>query len=127
MDAAIEDRVYDPHLYDFTRQALTQLEQGRDPEIITNIFELQLLQRFGVTPQLDHCSICGRREGIFDYSSKYGGVLCQEHFNQDLHRYHADPKAIYVGLHLKSKRFLDQMQNWSGMLRKDAEIPDENL
>ncbi|MEQ2876555.1 DNA repair protein RecO [Enterococcus asini] len=164
VDASIEDRVYDPHLYDFTRQALTQLEQGRDPEIITNIFELQLLQRFGVTPQLDHCSICGRQEGVFDYSSKYGGVLCERHFDQDLHRYHADPKAIYfarlfqnisfeqinrievkpatkeglrrfldalydeyVGLHLKSKRFLDQMQNWSGILRKDSETPDENL
>lgn len=50
VDVAIEDHLYDPHLYSFTQQALMQLDNGSDPEIITNIFELQLLQRFGVAP-----------------------------------------------------------------------------
>ncbi len=163
VDVAIEDRVYDPGLYGFTKQALMQLDQGSDGEIITNIFELQLLQRFGVTPQLDHCSICGQTQGIFDYSSKYAGLLCQNHFEADIHRYHADPKAVYfarmfqnisfeqinsiqvksatktalrhfidqlyeeyVGLHLKSKRFIDQMNEWSDVLQKD-QPQNENL
>lgn len=161
VDAAIEDRLYDPQLYGFTHQALTQLNNGVDPEVITNIFELQILQRFGVTPQLDHCAVCGDRQGPFDYSSKFGGLLCQRHFDHDVHRYHADPRAVhfarlfmnisydqinsitlktetkqglrqfidqlyeeYVGLHLKSKRFIDQMQSWSQLMiepRADAE------
>lgn len=161
VDAAIEDRLYDPQLYGFTHQSLTQLNNGVDPEVITNIFELQILQRFGVTPQLDHCAVCGDRQGPFDYSSKFGGLLCQHHFDHDVHRYHADPRAVhfarlfmnisydqinsitlktetkqglrqfidqlyeeYVGLHLKSKRFIDQMQSWSQLMiepRADAE------
>lgn len=163
VDAAIEDRLYDPHLYGFTHQALTQLDKGADPEIITNIFELQILQRFGVTPQLDHCAVCGDQKGPFDYSSKYGGLLCERHFDHDLHRHHADRRALhfarlfmnisyeqinsiqlkvetkqglrqfidqlyeeYVGLHLKSKRFIDQMQNWSQLLLKPQRAPEGN-
>lgn len=153
-DVAIEDRVYDPHLYQFLHEALTLLDQGNDPEIITNIFEIQLLQRFGVSPNWHHCAVCGKTEGRFDYSSKYNGVLCEQHWSHDDRRYHADPKAIhfarlfaqisydqiasiqlkagtkqeirifldalydeYVGIHLKSKKFIDQMGAWQDVLK----------
>lgn len=153
VDVAIEDHLYDPHLYGFTQQALMQLENGADPEIITNIFELQLLQRFGVAPQLDHCAVCGNQEGPFDYSSKYAGLLCYKHFDKDRHRWHANPRGVhlarllmqisydqinsiqvkaetkqnlrrfidqlyeeYVGIQLKSKKFIDDMYKWSEML-----------
>lgn len=34
-------------------------------------------------------------EGIFDYSSSYGGLLCQKDWHLDVHRYHATPRAIH--------------------------------
>lgn len=154
VDVAIEDRTYDPNLFFFADQALTLLNEGKDPEIITNIFEVQLLTRFGVSPNWTHCSICNETKGIFDYSSKYSGILCQNHFSFDLARYNSDPKAIhfirlfsaisydkiqtislktetkaairrtidelydeYVGIHLKSKKFIDQMKNWENLLK----------
>lgn len=162
VDVAIEDHLYDPHLYSFTQQALMQLDNGSDPEIITNIFELQLLQRFGVAPQLDHCAVCGKQEGPFDYSSKYAGLLCQRHFEMDRYRWHVNPRGLhlarllmqisyeqinsiqvkaetkqnlrhfidqlyeeYVGIHLKSKKFIDDMQSWSKLLMPKADEKKE--
>lgn len=155
VDSAIDDHAYDPNLYSFLHQALVMMNEGSDAEIITNIFEVQLLQRFGIAPIWTHCVACGETKGRFDYSSKFGGVLCERHWNQDLHRYHADPRAVYfvrmfsaitferiknisvkeetkgeirkfidslydeyVGIHLKSKKFIDQMKDWENILKK---------
>lgn len=163
VDVAIEDQTYDPGLYGFTQQALTYMNQGVNPEIITNIFEVQLLQRFGYDFQWDHCCECGATEGKFDFSSKYSGVLCERHWDRDKHRYHADPKAIhfirlfaqirldqieriqlkpdttlairqtidllyneFTGVRLKSKKFIDQMKSWEGLLKPIAK-EDETI
>ncbi|MBP2966689.1 DNA repair protein RecO, partial [Acinetobacter baumannii] len=67
-DVAIEDDTYDPALYGFTLEALNLLNQNNDPEIITNIFEVQLLNRFGITVNWSKCCICGNSQGKFDYS-----------------------------------------------------------
>lgn len=149
VDAAIEDQVYDPALYGFTTRALKALDEEKDPEIITNIFEMQILSRFGIALNWERCAVCGETHGKFDYSSKYSGILCERHWDQDVRRHHADPKAIhfirmfsaisyeqiqnihlstetkagirqtidmlydeYVGVHLKSKKFIDQMKTW---------------
>lgn len=154
VDVAIEDLVYDPALYGFTRQALTYLNEGLDPEIITNIFELQLLTRFGFAFQWKQCAVCGQTQGKFDFSSQYSGVLCEGHWHLDERRYHAKPRAIhfmrlfssisldqiksielkdetkedirktidllydeFVGVHLKSKKFIDEMKDWETTMR----------
>lgn len=154
VDAAIEDHQYDPNLFHFTQQALERMNQGDDAEIITNIFEIQILQRFGIAPIWTHCAVCGETQGKFDYSSKYGGVICERHWSLDPRRYHADPRAVYfarmfsaisyeringihlkeetkqairqlidqlyeeyVGIHLKSKKFIDQMKSWEHVLK----------
>lgn len=163
VDVAIEDRVYDPHLFHFTEEALTLINGGQDAEIITNIFEVQLLNRFGVSPVWTHCAVCGATQGKFDYSSKYSGVLCERHWYEDEHRYHADPRAIhflrlfanisyqqietitikeetkrairlvldqlydeYVGIHLKSKHFIDQMHTWEDVLKLPKRQAEKN-
>lgn len=153
-DAAIEDHVYDPNLYTFLSQALTLIDEGKDSEIITNIFEIQLLHRFGVALNWQNCQICGQTQGKFDFSPKYHGLLCETHFLNDSHRYQADPVSIhfirlfanvsfenlnelklktetkqairqvidqlyeeYVGIHLKSKKFIDEMKQWGKVLK----------
>lgn len=154
VDVAIEDKRYDPALYGFLKQALTYLDEGQDPEVITNIFEVQLLDRFGYQFNWQQCGVCGKTTGVFDFSSKYHGILCQKHFSMDDRRYHANPRSIhflrlfsqisldqiqridlkdetkemirqtidaiyeeYVGVHLKSKKFLDDMKKWENVLK----------
>ncbi|GAA3264886.1 hypothetical protein GCM10017706_26910 [Lactococcus lactis subsp. hordniae] len=46
-DAAISDNQYDQGLYGFLKRSLELLDQGFDMEVVTNIFELQVLHRFG--------------------------------------------------------------------------------
>ncbi|WP_321384772.1 DNA repair protein RecO [uncultured Enterococcus sp.] len=160
-DTAIEDRVYDPGLFSFSLQALELIDEGKDPEVITNIYEIQLLHRFGIAIDWRSCRVCGQTHGRFDYSSKYSGVLCEQHWLMDQHRYHGDPKAIhfirlfsavsyeklnkievnteikaeirkiidelydeYVGIHLKSKKFIDQMKTWENTLKEKREEHD---
>jgi DNA repair protein RecO (recombination protein O) len=159
-DAAIEDRQYDPHLFSFLEQALVRMDEGYDAEIITNIFEIQLMRRFGSAPIWTHCVVCGKTEGKFDFSSKYNGVICENHWAMDPHRYHASPRAVhfarlfsaiaydkisgihlkeetkqeirqlidqlyeeFVGIHLKSKKFIDQMKSWEHVLKEEK--PEE--
>ena len=153
VDVAIDDHTYDPALYGFTRDILKLMDQGKDPEILTNIFEIQILNRFGVEFEWIHCRICGEVHGKFDFSSAYLGVICEKDFYRDERRYHASPKAMhfirmfssisleqihsisisdevkrdirrtidmiyeeYVGIFLKSKKFIDDMSQWQNVL-----------
>ncbi|WP_277630574.1 DNA repair protein RecO [Atopococcus tabaci] len=94
-DAAMEDRVPNNRLLQELILGIKEMDEGTDPEIILNIFEVQLLTQFGVAPELRGCRVCGRTDGVFDYSSKYAGLLCPEHFHLDPRRFHASPKAIH--------------------------------
>lgn len=155
-DAAIEDKKQDVALFTFLKVALNALNEQKDPEVITNIFEVQILPRFGVTLQVGSCAVCGNTKGPFDFSSKYHGLLCSQHFFLDERRYHANPKACYllklfselplqqigqinvspetkeglrslldeiyeeyVGIHLKSKHFIEEMKKWENLMKKD--------
>lgn len=95
IDAAFRDGQLIENWYLKTDRALTLINQGLDPQIITNIIEIQLLSAFGVAPQLQHCAICGRTDLPFDYSEKYGGLICANHFDQDAHRLHLDQRTIF--------------------------------
>lgn len=160
LDAAVEDRQYDPKLFAFLLAGLKALDEGVDSEIVSMIFELHLLPYFGTQFNWRDCCVCHTTHGPFDFSSAYGGLLCQKHWPLDPHRYHADPTAVeltrrlaavdyahlgkinvkpatkrairhlldeiddeFIGLHLKSKKFIDQMSRWEDVLKKPS---DEN-
>lgn len=78
--------------YDLLLVAFNRIVAGQDPEIITQIVQLQLLDAFGVAPQLGACVICGKEKGIFDYSIAAGGVVCSDHF-RSVSRLYLSPKA----------------------------------
>lgn len=153
-DSAIADNHYDPALFSFLIRALELLDEGFDMEIITNIFELQVLNRFGVSLNFGECAFCHTTAGPFDFSYKFSGCLCPKHFDEDLRRSHLDPNVIYlcnlfqeisldelkrisikpemkqkirqfidglydeyIGIHLKSKKFLDGMSDWADIMK----------
>lgn len=159
-DAALEDSVPDPMLYGYLIKMLNLMNDGIDAAVLTNIYEVQMLRRFGVYPHLEKCQICGekRLDVPFDYSPEYGGVICYHHFEDSVQRYHAHPRAVYflrqfqsidvenlktinvseetkcllrhlidqlyedyVGIRLKSKRFIDQMYLHPSLFDKKTE------
>ncbi len=78
--------------YDLADFAIHKINEGVDPEIITQIVQMQLLTAFGVQPELRHCLICKKEQGRFDYSIKLGGVICSDHFNDVQSRLYLKPK-----------------------------------
>ena len=72
----------DNNLYSLLKEALVKINDMFNPKIITNIIELKYLYYLGVMPNLDACSICGRRQ-IITLSSDKAGYLCDKcHTNE---------------------------------------------
>ncbi|KRN29522.1 DNA repair protein O [Lactobacillus selangorensis] len=159
IDVAFPDSVPIPQWYAFAKQALNLIDDGFDAEIIMDIAQIQLLPAFGVGPHWQDCVICHRTKGSFDYSEKYGGILCDQHWQLDPYRLHVDQRTMYylrlfsvvdlmklhsidvkketkqrlkrvidvlyrdtVGIHLKSKHFIDEMNGWEDRFK----APDQN-
>lgn len=95
IDAAFPDNQMILKWFDKLFYGLKLINQGLNPEIIADIFEIQLLPVFGVAPNLKRCSICGRTNLPFDYSEKYGGLLCAKHWDKDPYRFHLDAKTVF--------------------------------
>lgn len=160
VDAAIPDNEPDSQLFAFARKTLDLMEEGLDYEILTNIFEIQILERFGVRLNFHECVFCHRVGLPFDFSHKYSGPLCPNHLYEDTHRSHLDPNVLYlldqfqnvqfselknislkkdmkkklryfiddlyedyVGIHLKSKKFIDDLDNWGHIMESEQELP----
>ena len=71
----------DRRIYDLLTTALGSLDrQGASAEAVF-WFELRLLEAFGVAPQLNRCSLCGKPPehfaGRWSFSVRQGGLLCQ--------------------------------------------------
>ncbi|ANK59594.1 DNA repair protein RecO [Loigolactobacillus backii] len=96
IDVAFTDNQPLPRWYQQAVLSVQLIDDGFDPEIITNINEIQLLAAFGVAPYLESCVICHRSDLPLDYSESYGGLLCQKHFHLDPYRFHASARAIYL-------------------------------
>jgi len=77
----LADRVYkhdnDDGIYDRLIASLEKIDEGYDYKIITNIFELQMLDFLGIRPVIDECVNCGSKVDIVTISSYRGGYLCK--------------------------------------------------
>lgn len=157
-DASLQDNQPDPALFAFLQKTLELMNNGLDYEVLTNIFEIQILSRFGVSLNFHDCAFCHRMGLPFDFSFKYSGVLCPDHYHQDERRCHLNPnlpflldqfQAVrfseletislksdikkqlrdfidllydeYVGIHLKSKKFIDSLGDWGSILKDKNE------
>lgn len=96
VDAALEDHEVNYNLYNLYKDALNLIDEGYEPEVITNIMEMKMLVPFGVAPNFHSCAICGETQGLFDYSDKYHGIICSKHFIEDPRRLQIDPKAVHL-------------------------------
>lgn len=64
------------NIYELYINSVLKINEGYDPQIITNILELKLLQYLGIKPILDSCASCGSTSNIVTISSYKGGYLC---------------------------------------------------
>ncbi|MBP2620953.1 DNA repair protein RecO [Streptococcus panodentis] len=157
-DASLPDNQADSALFVFLQKTLELMDEGLDYEVLTNIFEIQILSRFGIALNFHDCVFCHRTGLPFDFSFRYSGLLCPDHYHKDERRCHLNPnvpflleqfQAVkfselesislkadmkqqlrafidqlydeYVGIHLKSKKFIDSLGDWGSILKNRNE------
>lgn len=83
LDKSTDERKPNPYLFELLQQSLTYLSEGYDAEILTNIFEMKMLNTLGLYPVLTECSLCANKEGPFGFSIREGGLICTRCFEKD--------------------------------------------
>lgn len=95
-DVALPDNHYDAPLYGFLMKSLDLIEEKIDMVVVTFIFELQVMSRFGAKLDFGQCVFCHRKDLPMDFSYKFNGCLCRNHFDEDMKRSHVDPNVIFL-------------------------------
>lgn len=71
------------NIYKLLISSIEKIEEGLDPLIITNIFELKMLDYLGVGIDLDSCIKCGNKNNIITINGDEGGYICKDcHTNE---------------------------------------------
>lgn len=63
-------------IYDIFISSLKKIEEGMNPMIISNIFEIKMLDYLGVGINLECCNSCGSNKNIVTISADLGGYIC---------------------------------------------------
>ncbi|MED1468281.1 DNA repair protein RecO [Bacillus salipaludis] len=152
-DKCTEDRKPNPYHFELLFQTLNFLNEGYDPDVLMNIYEMKMLNVLGLYPTLNQCSVCGSTDGHFSFSIREGGLICHRCLEKDPYHlkisqatvkllrlfYYFDLSRLgnisvksetkaelkkvistyydeYSGLHLKTKKFLNSMDQFRNLL-----------
>lgn len=94
LDKGTEEKESNPFLFELLYQTLIYINEGYDPDIVTNIFEMKMLNVFGLYPEMNHCVLCGNTESQFGFSIKENGLICQGCFQKDPHFFPVSQNTI---------------------------------
>lgn len=152
-DKCTDDRKPNPFHFELLYQTLNYMNEGYDPDILMNIYEMKMLNVMGLYPTLNQCSVCGSTDGHFSFSIREGGFICHRCLERDAYHLKLSPAAVkllrifyyfdlsrlgnisvksetkaelkkvistyyeeYSGLHLKTKKFLNSMDQFRNLL-----------
>jgi DNA repair protein RecO (recombination protein O) len=77
VDRCSEEREPSAGLFLLALTLLSYLADGKDPEVLTRLTEVKMLDFAGIRPELFHCANCGRAiESSIRFSITLGGPLC---------------------------------------------------
>lgn len=78
-----------PGFYRFFQQMLTRLENEKNHEILTVMFELRIMEASGYRPVFHQCVHCQSKNSPYRFSASLGGFLCGECWE-------IDPEALQI-------------------------------
>lgn len=80
----VEEGEHVPHIFAQLAAAFAAMEDGKDVAVITNVYEMNMLEAAGFMPQLHACVSCGNSdEELQLLSGALGGAVCQRCRNHD--------------------------------------------
>ena len=71
-------------IYNLLISALNKINLGFNPIIITNIFELKLLDYLGVGINFNSCAKCGNKSNIVTIDGDAGGYICENCYTDEV-------------------------------------------
>lgn len=96
VDLVFKESQINASWFDLVRKILQYINDGKDPEIMTDIIQIKLLTVLGLEIVWDKCIECGRSDLDLDFSDKYNGMLCLNHRELDHKRWRLIPKTVYL-------------------------------
>ncbi|UQD52789.1 DNA repair protein RecO [Bacillus methanolicus] len=82
-DKSTEEKKSNPYHFELLLQILKFMNEGYDLDILTNIYEMKMLNSLGLYPELNHCTFCGNTDGHFSFSIREGGFICHRCIEKD--------------------------------------------
>lgn len=73
----------DEGIFNLLKATLIKIEEGFNPQALTNILELKYLDYLGITPSLDACANCGSNKQIVTLSTDQGGYVCKDCYQNE--------------------------------------------
>lgn len=78
-------------IYEIFISSLKKINEGMNPLVISNIFEVKMLDYLGVGINLNSCNVCGNTKNILTINPDLGGYICQDCYRGE---YLYDSKVI---------------------------------
>ncbi|HBI03700.1 MAG TPA: DNA repair protein RecO [Paenibacillaceae bacterium] len=112
LDKMMSDEDISSYLFDTLLTALNWMDQDKDVEMVTRLFELKLLQIHGYRPRFEGCVHCGKNDPPFFMSIMEGGFVCQScaSYRQDSSFIAVGPGAVKI-LRLFQEIHMNQVGN----------------
>jgi DNA repair protein RecO (recombination protein O) len=82
-DKCTEEKKPNPFHFELLYQTLNFMNEGYDPDVLMNIYEMKMLNVMGLYPVLNQCSVCGSTDGHFSFSIREGGFICHRCLEHD--------------------------------------------
>lgn len=87
-DRLLGDEESSPFLYEQLKAGFSAMDEGKNPQLISHMFELKLLQYAGYAPELANCVSCGLNHPSSNanhckFSGRLGGWLCDRCIHKD--------------------------------------------
>lgn len=76
VDRILTDNEPNPFIYEQLKAAFDVIEDGKDTQIITHLFEMKMLIQAGYAPNFNECASCGMETNHPRLHIQLGGLLC---------------------------------------------------
>ncbi len=71
-------------LYKIFIETVLKIEEGLNPKVLTNIFELKVLDYLGVGINFNCCAKCGSKKNIITIDGDVGGYICRDCYTNEI-------------------------------------------
>ncbi|HEY2421587.1 MAG TPA: DNA repair protein RecO [Neobacillus sp.] len=93
-DKCTEEKKPNPFHFELLYQTLNYMNEGYDPDVLMNIYEMKMLNVLGLYPILNQCSVCGSTDGNFSFSIREGGFICHRCLSHDPYHFKLSPATV---------------------------------